>query len=74
MKKTTHSNEVYMKTLILILAITLTGCGAGDRIAATFTGQGSITCFMGVSYIQFTSGATVAYNTDGTIKLCGEKT
>ncbi len=47
----------------------LTGCGIGDKIEANFTGS-SEHCIGGVEYLQFARGATVAYNTDGSIKLC----
>lgn len=51
------------------LALALTGCGAVDRGIAKFTGSSEM-CVDGVKYIQFTSGATVKYNTDGSIALC----
>ena len=56
--------------LILALAVALAGCGAADRMAANWTGQGSKTCVDGVLYLQFTSGASVAYTPDGKIKTC----
>lgn len=62
-----------MKTTILILlaAATLTGgCGWLDREKAAFTGAGTKTCVDGVLYLQFTSGATVAYTPDGKVKTC----
>ncbi len=60
-----------MKTIILVLlAITLSGCGWFERKAASVTGGGFSTCFEDVKYVQFTSGASVAYNADGTIKTC----
>lgn len=58
------------KILLTLLVAGLTGCGAADRILANFTGDGSPTCFKGVTYIQFTSGASVAYNIDGTLVKC----
>lgn len=60
-----------MKKLLLILpiAILLTGCGVWERGAAGIMGHSKI-CVGGVLYLQFTSGATVAYNPDGTIKRC----
>lgn len=59
-----------MKYIILAaVALTLSGCGAGERIYASVTGW-SVICVEGVSYIQFVSGATVQYTTDGKIKLC----
>ena len=55
---------------IAVLALTLTGCGALDRLGAHITGDASETCHGGVLYLQFTSGASVAYNQDGTVKTC----
>ncbi len=58
------------RIVVLILALAmLTGCGQIERNVATWTGYSKI-CVDGVEYIQFTSGATVAYNRDGTIKTC----
>lgn len=45
------------------------GFGAWDRRVATLTGYSRI-CVGGVEYLQFTSGASVAYNPDGTVKRC----
>lgn len=61
-----------MKTTILILLATamLTGCGWFDRKMAAVTGDATKTCVDGVLYLQFTSGATVAYTTDGKVKTC----
>ena len=61
-----------MKKIILVCAIALaaTGCGKIDRTVAGITGNAK-TCVDGVMYLQFTSGATVAYNTDGTVRQCG---
>jgi len=52
---------------ILALALTLSSCGYVERLFATVTGGGTATCFRGVTYVQFTSGTSVAYNPDGTI-------
>ena len=61
-----------MKRLTLIIAclVALSGCGAVERSAATFTGGGHESCVDGVIYLQFTSGVTVKYNPDGTIATC----
>ena len=53
-----------------ILSLVLSGCGKIDREIAKMTGSGAKTCVEGVMYLQFTSGTTVMYNKDGTIKLC----
>lgn len=65
-----------MKIMFVILVFfTVTtfvgGCGEIERTTAGLTGYSQI-CVDGVSYLQFTSGATVEYNTDGTIKLCSK--
>lgn len=60
------------KLLVLaltILALSLSGCGAWDRTTAKWTGYAK-SCVEGVQYLQFTSGVTVMYNQDGTIKTC----
>ena len=60
-----------MKKLILLTAVmVISGCGAIDRLGANITGSASETCYKGVLYLQFTSGASVAYNKDGTVMLC----
>lgn len=55
---------------VVALTLTLSSCGWFDRKLASVTGGGTASCFRGVVYVQFTSGASVAYNTDGTIMLC----
>ena len=60
----------YKSTLILLIASMLTGCGWVDRLTATATGHAAV-CVDGVEYLQFSSGATVAYTRDGKIKTCG---
>ena len=60
-----------MKTiLILALVATLTGCGWMDRKVAAFTGGASKTCVDGVTYLQFTSGATVQLDINGKPVAC----
>jgi len=61
-----------MKTLFIIsMILALTGCGAVDRGLANLTGSASETCYEGVLYLQFTSGASVAYDINGNVKQCG---
>ena len=62
--------DVMKKVIVLAVVLVLSGCGALDRVGANLTGNASESCFKGVKYLQFTSGATVAYNTDGTVMLC----
>lgn len=47
----------------------ISGCGACSRTLATITAYDKI-CVDGVSYVQFTSGASVEYDRDGRIKTC----
>lgn len=61
-----------MKYLVLGFILLFTGCGAIDRSLANVTGDGSETCHAGVKYLQFTSGASVMYEQNGSIALCKE--
>ncbi len=60
-----------MKKLFIILfaAFALTGCGKVDRLTAAITGYSKV-CIDGVTYIQFTSGATVQVDRDGKPVAC----
>ena len=55
--------------LSLALPMTLAGCGQVDRGVAKIAGSAQV-CVDGVMYLQFTSGASVKYNRDGTIATC----
>jgi uncharacterized protein YunC (DUF1805 family) len=55
--------------LTITLLASLSGCGYVERKIGALTGYARI-CVDGVEYLQFTSGASVAYTTDGNIKLC----
>jgi hypothetical protein len=57
------------KVILVLVLLLLTSCGVAGRVGATLTGYFS-TCIDGVSYLQFTSGVTVQYNKDGTVKKC----
>jgi hypothetical protein len=60
-----------MKALtILLITLMLTSCGWFDRKLAAVTGGATKTCIDGVEYLQFTSGATVAYTREGKVKTC----
>lgn len=60
-----------MKSLIVVLlVVSLTGCGWFDRSVAALTGGATKTCVDGVEYLQFTSGASVAYTREGKVKTC----
>ena len=51
-------------TILVVLALMLSGCGRLDRWIAGWTGDGVETCVDGVAYLQFTSGVTVKYTVD----------
>jgi len=57
------------KYALLAVAVLLSGCGKFDRGVAKWTGSAEV-CVDGVRYLQFTSGASVKYNRDGTIATC----
>lgn len=43
--------------IAITAALLLAGCGKIDQMTAQFTGYSTL-CIVGVTYIQFTSGAT----------------
>lgn len=57
------------KILVVLATLSLVGCGWVDRVTATATGYSTV-CVEGVKYIQFTSGASVAYSKDGKVQVC----
>lgn len=57
------------KLLTVLICLIISGCGHFDRAIASYTGYSNI-CIDNVQYIQFTSGATVAYDANGKIKVC----
>lgn len=63
-----------MKNLIILscVALALSGCGRIDRWTAGITGKGSEICHRGVTYVQMTSGATVAVDRAGKPFPCGK--
>lgn len=58
-----------MKILIIGAVLILVGCGRFERTIANVTGY-STQCINGVEYIQFPSGASVAYTPEGEVKSC----
>ncbi len=58
--------------LILVLLVSIKGCGYLDRASTTLTGNASKVCIDGVEYLQFTSGASVAYTPEGRVKTCNK--
>lgn len=55
---------------LILLSISLTGCGWFDRNVAAVTGGATKTCVDGVVYLQFTSGATVQVDGNGKPVAC----
>lgn len=60
----------YSILLAALVAVMMTaGCGKADRMIAHYTGYSKI-CVDGVSYLQFTSGATVQRDRNGQVVRC----
>ncbi|MGV3665419.1 MAG: hypothetical protein ACO1NV_04760 [Leptospira bouyouniensis] len=55
--------------ILLFFTLFLLGCGTISRGCAKYFGYDEV-CVDGVKYIQFTSGASVKYNPDGSIATC----
>jgi hypothetical protein len=55
---------------VLVASSMLSGCGYIDRLFAKVSGGPAEVCHDQVVYLQFTSGVSVKYNTDGSIALC----
>ena len=55
--------------VVFLAAFTLTGCGWFDRNVASLTGYSKV-CVEGVAYLQFTSGVTPQYQSDGKLVSC----
>ena len=60
-----------MKKYMVIFAFSyiLASCGSFSRFVGKVTGFSRI-CVDGVSYLQFTSGASVEYTMEGKVKNC----
>jgi hypothetical protein len=54
---------------IVFIALSLTACGIVDRAIGSVTGFSKV-CVDGVSYLQFTSGASVQYDQAGKVVTC----
>lgn len=64
------TKEIDMKKLLAIAAIvSLTACGAADRMGASITGFAK-SCVDGVTYLQFASGAAVQVDQNGKPVAC----
>lgn len=69
LKRREKMGKIFKVVVLASLLVFITGCGAWERTKAKYTGYGTV-CVEGVEYIQFSSGASVAYNPDGTVKTC----
>ena len=63
---------ITLMLLIFAISTQIQGCGSCSRSVANITGV-SHECVDGVEYLQFPSGVSVAYNSDGSIKQCLKK-
>jgi hypothetical protein len=54
-----------MWTGFVITVLFIGACGQFDRNVSKWTGQPSEVCVSGVTYLQFTSGASVKVDRDG---------
>lgn len=61
--------RIVMVVVLVSVVIFMSSCGMASRIGASLTEYSRI-CVAGVSYLQFTSGASVEYTPDGKIKTC----
>lgn len=55
---------------MVVMIFVLTSCGKVDRLKSAYTGAPSKVCVDGVSYLQFTSGATVQLDVSGKPVVC----
>ena len=55
--------------ILVLVVLSITSCGQFSRMVGYVTGWSRI-CIEGVSYLQFTSGASVEYTQDGKVKTC----
>ncbi len=59
-----------MRYAIVLVVLALSGCGFYDRyVTANVTGFAR-SCVEGVTYYQFPSGVTVAYDQQGRVRPC----
>lgn len=64
-----RSKPVLRIVALLLVAVALSSCGWFDRGVASWTGYSRL-CIDGVSYLQFTSGATVEWTPEGKVRTC----
>lgn len=65
----TLANIVVFSIAVVAFAL-IGGCGAVDRGTSYWSGQPSEVCVSGVTYLQFTSGATVKVDREGKPVAC----
>lgn len=56
--------------LTFSLVVSLSACSKFDRSIAAFTGDATKSCIDGVTYLQFTSGASVQVDINGKPVSC----
>ena len=56
--------------LAAVILLSVTACGQLDRELASMTGSANKTCIDGVTYLQFTNGATVQVDQTGKPVAC----
>jgi hypothetical protein len=61
---------MFKVTLVFLCLMFLSGCGQAQRDFAKFTGKATKTCVDGVTYLQFTSGATLQVDLNGKPVAC----
>jgi hypothetical protein len=61
-----------MKKIIVLMLLVgmISGCGQFDRLKVKVTGNATKTCVDGVTYLQFTSGATPQIDINGKPVAC----
>lgn len=66
-----HFAGLALVALLVFLTMMATfGCGRVSRTRAAWSGYDQV-CIGGVVYLQFTSGVSVKYDTEGRVVLCG---
>lgn len=63
-------NKLILIATLVVGSVALSGCGWLDRRVASVTGYTKV-CVDGVTYLQFTSGATVQVDRTGRPVACG---
>ena len=64
------SRKYFESSVAAVILLSVTACGQLDRELASMTGSASKTCIDGVTYLQFTNGATVQVDQTGKPVAC----